>query len=155
MEIRRVSSVVLVMVLTFAVAIVPFLESAFASGVEYGEVVVGEEAVETPPPPPPPQAYRVQKRQRVYFNGPWPPDQYDDSQSNVLRVAAYLVSPVGFLAEWLIFRPFHRIVAQTDNEPVFGHVPHEGYDYESYVEGLDTGVTFEVPYSAMQEKTLP
>ena len=31
------------------------------------------------------------------------PDEYDDSQSNPLRVAAYLLYPAGWLAEWLIF----------------------------------------------------
>jgi outer membrane protein OmpA-like peptidoglycan-associated protein len=53
------------------------------------------------------------------------PDEYDDSQSNPFRVAAYLLHPVGWLAEWIIFRPFHAIVSA--NEPLenfFGHRPH-------------------------------
>jgi len=53
------------------------------------------------------------------------PDAYDDTQSNPLRVAAYLVYPIGFTAEWLIFRPFHYIVSRPYLEPVFGHGPHE------------------------------
>ncbi len=53
------------------------------------------------------------------------PDDYDDSQSNPLRVAAYLVYPVGFTAEWLIFRPFHYLVSRPYLERVFGHRPHE------------------------------
>ena len=52
-------------------------------------------------------------------------DEYDDSQSHPLRVAAYLVYPVGFTAEWLIFRPLHYIVSQPFLENVFGHRPHE------------------------------
>jgi hypothetical protein len=53
------------------------------------------------------------------------PDAYDDSQSEILRVAAYLVYPVGFTAEWLIFRPFHYLVSRPYLEPVFGHTYHE------------------------------
>jgi len=53
------------------------------------------------------------------------PDEYDDSQSNPLRVAAYLLHPVGWLAEWIVFRPFHYIVSATEpQEAFFGHRPH-------------------------------
>ena len=53
------------------------------------------------------------------------PDEYDDSQSNPLRLAAYLVTPVGVGLEWLIFRPFHYIVSRPYLEPIFGHQsPH-------------------------------
>jgi hypothetical protein len=53
------------------------------------------------------------------------PDAYDDSQSHPLRVAAYLINPIGFTAEWLIFRPFHYIVSRPYLEAVFGHRIHE------------------------------
>ena len=78
-------------------------------------------------------------------------DDYDDSQSNPLRLAAYLLHPVGFVAEWLVLRPFHRIVAQDDMEAIFGHVPHEGFDYETYTEGLSTGVTYELPKTVIHQ----
>lgn len=53
------------------------------------------------------------------------PDQYDDSQSHPLRVLAYLTYPVGWLAEWTIFRPFHLLVSGTQpQEAFFGHTPH-------------------------------
>ena len=52
------------------------------------------------------------------------PDEYDDSQSHPLRVAAYLVYPVGFTAEWLIFRPFHYLVSRPYLDAFFGHKPH-------------------------------
>jgi len=53
------------------------------------------------------------------------PDEYDDSQSNPLRVAAYLLHPVGWLAEWIVLRPFHFIVSATEpQEAFFGHRPH-------------------------------
>ena len=52
-------------------------------------------------------------------------DQYDDSQSNPFRIAAYLFYPVAFVTEWTIFRPFHWLVSATPaQEAVFGHVPH-------------------------------
>jgi len=52
-------------------------------------------------------------------------DDYDDSQSNPLRIAAYLLYPVGFLAEWTLFRPFHFLVSATEpQEAFFGHRPH-------------------------------
>jgi hypothetical protein len=53
------------------------------------------------------------------------PDDYDDSQSYPLRVAAYLIYPVGFTAEWLIFRPFHYLVSRPYLDQFFGHRPHE------------------------------
>ena len=53
------------------------------------------------------------------------PDEYDDSQSHPLRIAAYLLHPIGWLAEWTIFRPFHFLVSATEpQEAFFGHRPH-------------------------------
>jgi len=52
------------------------------------------------------------------------PDDYEDSQSHPLRVAAYLVYPVGFTAEWLVFRPFHYLVSRPYLDAFFGHTPH-------------------------------
>jgi outer membrane protein OmpA-like peptidoglycan-associated protein len=53
------------------------------------------------------------------------PDEYDDSQSNPFRIAAYLMYPVGWLAEWIVFRPFHFMVSATEpQEAFFGHHPH-------------------------------
>jgi hypothetical protein len=53
------------------------------------------------------------------------PDDYDDSQTHPLQVAAYLVHPIGYAAEWLIFRPLHYIVSRPMLEKVFGHRGHE------------------------------
>lgn len=53
------------------------------------------------------------------------PDEYDDSQSHPLRVAAYLLHPIGWLTEWIIYRPFHLLVSATEpQEAFFGHHPH-------------------------------
>jgi outer membrane protein OmpA-like peptidoglycan-associated protein len=53
------------------------------------------------------------------------PDEYDDSQSNPFRVAAYLLHPAGFVLEWIVFRPFHFLVSSTEPlEAFFGHRPH-------------------------------
>lgn len=54
-------------------------------------------------------------------------DDYDDSQAHPLRIAAYLIHPIGFTLEWLVTRPFHELVAQPDLAPVFGHTSHEYY----------------------------
>jgi peptidoglycan-associated lipoprotein len=52
-------------------------------------------------------------------------DEYDDSQSHPLRVAAYLLHPIGWFTEWALFRPFHFIVSATKpQEAFFGHHPH-------------------------------
>lgn len=53
------------------------------------------------------------------------PDEYDDSQSHPLRIAAYLLHPVGWITEWIVFRPFHFMVsASKPQEAFFGHRPH-------------------------------
>lgn len=53
------------------------------------------------------------------------PDEYDDSQSHPLRIAAYLIHPAAWLVEWAVFRPFHYLVSATEaQEAIFGHRPH-------------------------------
>ena len=54
-------------------------------------------------------------------------DDYDDSQAHPLRLAAYIINPVGWTLEWLVTRPFHELVAQPDMAPIFGHTSHEYY----------------------------
>lgn len=52
-------------------------------------------------------------------------DEYDDSQSNPLRVVGYVLNPVGVLLEWVAARPFHFLVSDTpEAEYVSGHRPH-------------------------------
>jgi hypothetical protein len=81
--------------------------------------------------------------------------RYDDGQAHPLRVLAYLVAPAGFLAEWLVTRPFFRLVSQDDLAPISSYTPQGGFDYETYEEGLSTGVTFESPYSVMKQQGSP
>jgi outer membrane protein OmpA-like peptidoglycan-associated protein len=53
------------------------------------------------------------------------PDEYDESQSNPFRIAAYLAYPFGVITEWVLFRPFHYMVsANEEQERLFGHHPH-------------------------------
>lgn len=52
-------------------------------------------------------------------------DAYDDSESNPLRLVAYVVHPVGVAIEWLVMRPIHFLVSQPQIEPIFGHTAHE------------------------------
>jgi hypothetical protein len=54
-------------------------------------------------------------------------DDYDDSQSHPLRLAAYVIHPIGYTLEWLVTRPFHELIAQPDLAPIFGHASHEYY----------------------------
>jgi outer membrane protein OmpA-like peptidoglycan-associated protein len=59
-------------------------------------------------------------------------DEYEDGQSHPLRIAAYLLHPVGWLAEWMVMRPFHFIVSATEpQEAFFGHRPHPALLAES------------------------
>jgi outer membrane protein OmpA-like peptidoglycan-associated protein len=52
-------------------------------------------------------------------------DEYDDSQSNPFRLAAYMLYPAGFITEWIFFRPLHFLVSATPGlEAFFGHRPH-------------------------------
>ncbi len=51
-------------------------------------------------------------------------DDYDDSQSHPLQLAAYAVYPIGYTLEWLVTRPIHALVSQPELEPIFGHRPH-------------------------------
>lgn len=51
-------------------------------------------------------------------------DAFDETQTHPLRVAAYLVHPVGFALEWILFRPFHYVVSRPGLDKMFGHRPH-------------------------------
>jgi len=57
--------------------------------------------------------------------GAFAADQYDESQSNPLRIVAYAVHPVGVILEWAVARPLHWLVSATpEQEYLFGHRPH-------------------------------
>ena len=57
-------------------------------------------------------------------------DAYDDMQSHPLRIAAYLLYPVGLLTKWTVAWPIHYVVSQPGLEKVFGHYPHTEYAYD-------------------------
>jgi hypothetical protein len=52
-------------------------------------------------------------------------DEYGDSESHPLRLAAYALHPAGCAIEWLVIRPLHAIVSQPQLAHLFGHRPHE------------------------------
>lgn len=54
-----------------------------------------------------------------------PEDSYVDGFSHPLRVATYLIAPIGYAAEWLVFRPLHYIVSRPDLNKVFNYDPDE------------------------------
>ena len=47
------------------------------------------------------------------------------------------------------------MVSQEDNAAIFAYTPQGGFDYETYEEGLSTGVTFESPYRVMKQSSTP
>jgi hypothetical protein len=49
--------------------------------------------------------------------------QYEDAFSNPLRLAYYLIYPVGFTVEWLVMRPFHYVVSRPGLDKIFGYEP--------------------------------
>ena len=49
--------------------------------------------------------------------------QYEDAFSNPLRIAYYLIYPVGFTVEWLVMRPLHYIVSRPGLDRFFGYEP--------------------------------
>ncbi len=49
-------------------------------------------------------------------------DEYDsESAGHPLRIAAYILHPVGWALDLLIMRPAHWIVSQEPLDQVFGH----------------------------------
>ena len=48
-------------------------------------------------------------------------DEYEDAFSHPLRLAYYLIYPIGFTAEWLIMRPLHYIVSRPYLNRFFGY----------------------------------
>lgn len=57
-----------------------------------------------------------------------PEDSYVDGFSHPLRVVGYLLSPIGFTAEWLVFRPLHYIISRPDLHNVFNYDPDADVD---------------------------
>ncbi|MBI2357541.1 MAG: OmpA family protein [Deltaproteobacteria bacterium] len=78
-------------------------------------------------------------------------DEYDESQSNPLRVVAYLAHPIGVLTEWVFFRPLHYLVsANKSTEYVFGHRPHPPLFPES--PAYDYGITKRVALAPLAQR---
>jgi hypothetical protein len=49
-------------------------------------------------------------------------DEYDPHRAgHPLRIAAYILHPIGFALDWLVFRPAHWVVSQPGFSEVFGH----------------------------------
>jgi hypothetical protein len=58
-------------------------------------------------------------------NYQYPPDdrdptEYNDEDSQPLKIASYAIAPIGFLLEWTIARPLHYLSTQTPLAPVLG-----------------------------------
>jgi hypothetical protein len=57
------------------------------------------------------------------YSGSSDTDQYEDAFSNPLRLAYYVIHPIGFTVEWLIMRPFHYLISRPYLDNVFGYEP--------------------------------
>ncbi len=52
-------------------------------------------------------------------------DEYDpDRAGHPLRILAYVLHPVGVIADYLVFRPAHAIVHYEPLKTLFGHEDH-------------------------------
>ncbi|MGH7830312.1 MAG: OmpA family protein, partial [Candidatus Binatia bacterium] len=80
-------------------------------------------------------------------------DEYDESQSHPLRAIAYLLHPVGVIAEWTIARPGHFLVSTPGLSYLFGHRPHPPLFAEPQP-AYDFGVPKRVPYQQPIAKKL-
>jgi hypothetical protein len=56
--------------------------------------------------------------------------EYDESQSHPLRIAAYLVHPIGVALKWAVAWPIHYVVSRPGADVVFGHRPHDDYAFD-------------------------
>jgi hypothetical protein len=63
-----------------------------------------------------------------YRNSDVTEDHYVDGFSHPLRIAAYAIAPVGYAAEWLIFRPFHYIISRPQVSKAFNYRNDEDVD---------------------------
>lgn len=53
-------------------------------------------------------------------------DEYDPQNAgHPLRIAAYLLHPVGVVLDLLIFRPAHWVVSHEPLDKFFGHEPYK------------------------------
>ena len=78
-------------------------------------------------------------------------DDYEDSQSHPLRIAAYLMYPIGWLTEWTVMRPFHFMVSATEpQEAFFGHRPHPSLLAEP---SKTSSVSYATPMTQSQAQT--
>lgn len=55
-----------------------------------------------------------------YSNDRQHPKEYAQDDSQPMRLAAYAISPLGFILEWGITRPIHYVATDTFLAPVFG-----------------------------------
>jgi len=49
--------------------------------------------------------------------------QYEDAFSNPLRLAYYMIYPLGYSVEWLVMRPLHYLISRPYLDKMFGYTP--------------------------------
>jgi len=58
--------------------------------------------------------------QRDYYADDY---EYEDAFSNPLRLAYYMIYPVGYTIEWLVMRPLHYVISRPGLDKFFGYTP--------------------------------
>jgi len=48
-------------------------------------------------------------------------NQYEDAFSNPLRLAYYVIHPIGYTVEWLVMRPFQYLISRPYLDKIFGY----------------------------------
>ncbi len=48
---------------------------------------------------------------------------YEDAFSNPLRLAYYMIYPIGYTVEWLVMRPLHYVISRPGLDKFFGYTP--------------------------------
>jgi hypothetical protein len=77
------------------------------------------------------------------------PEAYNDDQSQPLRILSYFMSPVGYVFEHGIARPFHYLATQTFLAPVLN-----GGDYDRQ-SGTPPSLTLPQPDQIVEDTTPP
>ena len=72
------------------------------------------------------------------------PNEYQQEDSHPVRAIGSLLSPVGWVLEWGIARPWHYVATQTFLAPVL----NGGQDEDSWDEYYDSGSMTQVPITA-------
>jgi hypothetical protein len=79
------------------------------------------------------------------------PKEYNEEDSQPLKLIATILSPVGFLLEWTIARPLHYLSTESSLSPVFGG----GNDFNDFDSARYSTVNIPAPIAEMPSSDMP